>query len=233
MKPKQTILLVEDEHEPAEMLSNFLEMHKYRILLAPDGNQAISIIKKEAGNINLAILDIMVPGKDGREICRYIRKHPVTREIPVIFLTARDQEKDEIAGLSLGADDYIPKPASLNLIRAHVESLLRRHRTSNSKWTNFGNVFLNSDGVEVWLDEKKLDLTQTEFKILMLFFENPRRVYSRQNILELVNVEEKYVFDRTVDAHIKNIRLKLEDDGELIKTYRGTGYGLNKDLVYS
>ncbi|MEX0778888.1 MAG: response regulator transcription factor [Balneolales bacterium] len=233
MKPKQTILLVEDEQEPAEMLSNFLEMHDYRILLASDGYQAINILKSEAGNINLAVLDIMVPGKDGREVCRFIRKHPVTQEIPVIFLTARDQEKDEIDGLSLGADDYIPKPASLNLIRAHIESLLRRQPTGSSNWINFRSVFLNVESMEVYLEEKKLDFTQTEFKILKLFFENPRRVYSRQNILELISDEEKYVFDRTVDAHIKNIRLKLEVDGELIKTYRGSGYGLNKDLVYT
>lgn len=215
------------------MLSNYLEMHSYRILPAADGNQAISIIKKEAANISLAILDIMVPGKDGREVCRYIRNHPVTREIPVIFLTARDQEKDEIAGLSLGADDYIPKPAGLNLIRAHVETLLRRHRTSTSNWISCGKVNLDSNGMEAWLGEKKLDLTHTEFKIMMLFFENPRRVFSRHHILEVITDEEKYVFDRTVDAHIKNIRLKLEDEADLIKTYRGAGYGLNKERSFS
>ncbi|MEX0928279.1 MAG: response regulator transcription factor [Balneolales bacterium] len=231
MKPRQTILLVEDEIEPAEMLSGFLEMHDYRILLATDGNRALDIIKKKAGQISLAILDIMVPGTDGREICKHIRNHPVLKDIPVIFLTARDQEKDEIAGLSLGADDYIPKPAGLNLIRAHVESLLRRHRGRQSNWINYGNVFLDTEGVEVYLGEKKLEFTQTEYKILMLFFSNPRRVYTRQDILELIADEGKYVFDRTVDAHIKNIRIKLGRDGDLIKTYRGAGYGLNKDLV--
>lgn len=215
------------------MLSNFLEIHNFQVLLAPDGHTAINLIQSQAENISLAILDIMVPGKDGREVCRYIRKHPVTRDIPVVFLTARDQEKDEIAGLSLGADGYIPKPASLNLILAHVESLLRRHKTGGSTWINFGSVFLHPKGMEAYLGEEKLDLTQTEFKILKLFFDNPRRVYSRQNILELITDEHRYVFDRTVDAHIKNLRLKLKGEGELIKTYRGSGYGLNKDIIYS
>lgn len=229
---KRTILLVEDEAEPAEMLSNYLEMHNYNILLATDGNRAIELIDQNAQDIDLAILDIMVPDKDGYEICNYLRKHPVLSDVPVIFLTAKDKEKDEITGLSLGADDYIPKPASLNLIQAHVESMLRRRPREKGSWISFRNVFIAPDNMEAWQNGNKLELTNTEFKLLKLFFENPKRVYTRQEILEYISDEEKYIFDRTVDVHIKNLRLKLREDGELIKTYRGMGYGLNKDLVF-
>lgn len=230
---KRTILLVEDEAEPADMLSNYLEMHGYDVLLAMDGNRAIDLIDNNAQLIDLAILDIMVPDKDGYEICNYLRKHPVLSDVPVIFLTAKDKEKDEIAGLDLGADDYIPKPASLNLVKAHVESMLRRRPREKGSWIAFRNVFIAPESMEVWQNGEKVELTNTEFKILKLFFENPKRVYTRQEILEYISDEEKYVFDRTVDVHIKNLRLKLGDEGELIKTYRGMGYGLNKDLAFS
>ncbi|MDI6400955.1 response regulator transcription factor [Balneolaceae bacterium ANBcel3] len=233
MNFKRTILLVEDEAEPAEMLSNYLELHDYRVLLAMDGKKALDLIDHNAQNIDLAILDIMVPEKDGYEICNYLRKHPILNDVPVIFLTAKDKEKDEIAGLSLGADDYIPKPASLNLIKAHVESLLRRRPREKGSWVGFRNIFITSDNMEAWQNGTKMELTNTEFKLLKLFFENPKRVYSRQEILEFITDEEKYVFDRTVDVHIKNLRLKLGEEGELIKTYRGMGYGLNKELAFS
>ncbi|MFO8030798.1 MAG: response regulator transcription factor [Cyclonatronaceae bacterium] len=233
MNFKRTILLVEDEAEPADMLSNYLEMHGYDVLLAMDGNRAIDLIDSNAQMIDLAILDIMVPDKDGYEICNYLRKHPVLSDVPVIFLTAKDKEKDEIAGLDLGADDYIPKPASLNLVKAHVESMLRRRPREKGSWIAFRNVFIAPESMEVWQNGEKVELTNTEFKILKLFFENPKRVYTRQEILEYISDEEKYVFDRTVDVHVKNLRLKLGDEGELIKTYRGMGYGLNKDLAFS
>ncbi len=229
---KRTILLVEDEAEPAEMLSSYLEMYDYHVLLAMDGKHAIELIDQNARIIDLAILDIMVPEKDGYEICDYLRKHPVLHDVPVIFLTAKDKEKDEIAGLSRGADDYIPKPASLNLVKAHVESLLRRRPQEKGNWIAFCNVYIAPDRMEAWQNGKKLELTTTEFKLLKLFFEHPKRVYTRQEILEYITDEDKYVFDRTVDVHIKNLRLKLNEEGELIKTYRGMGYGLNKDLAF-
>ena len=231
MNFKRTILLVEDEAEPAEMLSNYLEMHGFEVILAMTGNKAIELIDKNARNIDLAILDIMVPDKSGYEICSYLRKHPVLNDVPVIFLTAKDKEKDEIAGLDLGADDYIAKPASLNLVKAHIETMLRRRPRERGNWVAYRNVYIAPERMEAWQNGEKIELTNTEFKLLKLFFENPKRVYTRQEILEYITDEEKYVFDRTVDVHIKNLRLKLREDGELIKTYRGMGYGLNKDLA--
>lgn len=230
MHPKHTILLVEDEKEPADMLANFLELEDYDVLVAYDGNKAISLIKNRADVIDLAILDIMVPHVDGKEICKRIRRHPVLSGIPVIFLTARDKEKDEIEGLELGADDYIPKPASLKLVKAHVESLLRRQQPQHSKWVQYGDLYLDTVGKDLYKKEERIDLTSTEYALAELFFKNPKMVYSRQQILEHIGDDDKFVFDRTVDVHVKNLRLKMGDSSDVIKTYRGLGYGLNRDL---
>lgn len=231
VKPRHTILLVEDEEEPAEMLANFLEMNDYRVLVAHDGEEALSLIEKHAGDIHLAVLDIMVPKVDGREICRRIRKHPVLSDIPVIFLTAKDEEQDEIEGLELGADDYIPKPASMKLVKAHVESLLRRQNPKTANWLQYGEAYLDTDGKELFVDDEKVELTSTEYTLLELLFQHPRRVFTRQEILKHITEEGKYVFDRTVDVHIKNLRLKMGDAGGLIKTYRGIGYGMNRERI--
>lgn len=231
MQPKQTILLVEDEQEPAEMLANFLEMSDYRVLLARDGREALEMIEKQAGDIQVAVLDIMVPHVNGKEICRVIRKHPVLSDIPVIFLTAKDKEKDEIEGLELGADDYISKPASLKLVKAHIESLLRRQHPKNSKWIQHGTLYLDTAGKDLYSGDQRIDLTSTEYALTELFFQNPKRVYTRQEILEHISGDDRFVFDRTVDVHIKNLRLKLGDQADLVKTYRGMGYGMNRDLI--
>ncbi len=231
MNPKHTILLVEDEEEPAEMLANFLEMHDYDVLLAHEGEKALELIDNHAGEIHLAVLDIMVPNVDGKEICSHIRSHPVLNDIPVIFLTAKDREKDEIEGLELGADDYIPKPASLDLVKTHIETLLRRQNPQKANWLQYGNVYLDTDGKELFVEGEKVDLTSTEYSLIELFFKNPKQVFSRQQILKHITEEDRFVFDRTVDVHVKNLRLKMGESGEIIKTYRGIGYGLNRDLV--
>lgn len=233
MSNKHTILLVEDEVESGEMLANFLELNNYEVLWAKDGNKALEYIDENANELHLAILDIMVPHHDGKEICRYIRQHPVVYEIPVLFLTARDEEKDEIEGLELGADDYIKKPASLNLVKAHVETLLRRRSADKSNWVQYSHVYLDLDSREMYIHDELVDLTHTEYTIAEMILQNPKLVYSRQQILEKISDEEKYVFDRTVDVHVKNLRLKMGEEGRLIKTYRGVGYGFNKEFLHS
>lgn len=231
MQPKQTILLVEDEVEPAEMLANFLEMNNFKVLMAHDGKQALELIEQHASEIHLAVLDIMVPHIDGKEICSVIRKHPAMNDIPVIFLTAKDKEKDEIEGLELGADDYISKPASLKLVKAHIESLLRRQQPQKSKWIQHGELFLDTSGKDLYYKEQRIELTSTEYAIVQMFFQNPKRVYSRQEILEHIGGDDRFVFDRTVDVHIKNLRLKLGKASGMIKTYRGLGYGMNREKL--
>lgn len=213
------------------MLANFLEMNDYEVLVAYEGNEALQLIDEHAGEIHLAVLDIMVPNVDGKEICRRIRKHPVLNDIPVIFLTAKDKEKDEIEGLELGADAYIPKPASLNLIKAHIETLLRRQNPQKANWMQYGELYLDTDAKSLYVKNQQVELTSTEYTLIELFFKNPKQVFSRQQILEHITEEDKFVFDRTVDVHVKNLRLKMGDAGEIIKTYRGIGYGLNRDMV--
>lgn len=227
-----TILLVEDEKEAADMLASFLSHYDFNILKAYDGKQAIQLIEQYEKTIQLAILDIMIPFIDGKELCKHIRNHPKINDIPVIFLTAKDKERDEIEGLNLGADDYISKPASFNLVLAHVRSLLRRKAPVNlSSQITFATVTVDSETQEVLIAGKRVDLTATEFQIIKLMFSSPKRIFSRQDILEQIMPEDHFVFDRTIDVHIKNIRIKLGTSGELIKTYRGVGYGLNKDLA--
>lgn len=228
-----TILLVEDELDAAEMLATFLEINDFKVVSLPDGLQAMQQLKTPGFEFDLAILDIMVPGADGREICQYIRKHPVHSSKPVIFLTAKDAEQDEILGLNLGADDYIPKPASLNLILAHVNTLLRRRGMKSSESITFWGIEWSPDSGTVSNDSELVDLTYTEYRILELFFRSPKRVFSRQEILEFIADDSRHVFDRTVDVHIKNLRLKLGSKGEIIKTYRGLGYGINRELIQS
>ena len=227
-----TILLVEDEKEAADMLTSFLKLNQFNVLTAYDGKQAQSLIEANSKIIQLAILDIMIPFVDGKELCQQIRKHPILNEIPVIFLTAKDKERDEIEGLTIGADDYISKPASLNLVLAHVKSLLRRKpKIQTPQKIKFGSVAIDTETQELFVAEKRVELTATEFQIVKLLFNAPKRIFSRQDILEFVMPEDHYVFDRTVDVHIKNIRIKLAQGGEIIKTYRGVGYGVNKDLA--
>ena len=233
MSAKYCIFLMEDEVESGELLANFLEMNNFDVIWAKDGAQALQLIDEQANHIHLAILDIMVPHHDGKEICKHIRSHPVLNEIPVIFLTARDEEQDEIEGLELGADDYISKPASLNLIKAHVESHIRRTNPEKVNWLQYEKVYLDTEQKEMFIEEEHIELTMTEYIIAELFFRHPKLVYSRHDILEHISDEEKYVFDRTVDVHIKNLRIKMGSYGKLIKTYRGVGYGFNREHLHS
>ena len=230
---KHTLLLLEDELESGEMLANYLELNHFQVHWAKDGKQALAIIELYADEIELAILDIMVPFMDGKEICAHIRKHPVLSDIPVLFLTARDEEKDEIEGLEIGADDYIKKPAGLHLIKAHVESQLRRMQPEKKQWLRYDHVYLDTDSKQMFISDQQIDLTHTEYIIAELFFTHPKVVYSRHEILEHISDEEKFIFDRTVDVHIKNLRLKMKEEGKLIKTYRGVGYGFNREFIHS
>ena len=233
MNTHHTILLVEDEVEAGEMLTNFLELNSYTVHWAKDGREALQLIESYADEIEIAILDIMVPYHDGKEICRHIRKNPVMNEVPVLFLTARDEEQDEIEGLELGADDYIKKPASLKLVKAHIETQLRRQNPEKTHWIRYDHVYLDTDAKVMYINEEQVDLTHTEYVIAELFFQHPKLVYTRQEILEHITDEEKYIFDRTVDVHIKNLRIKMGEEGKLIKTYRGVGYGFNREFLHS
>lgn len=222
------ILLVEDEADSAEVLQNFLELKGYGVRYAAEGEAALRILSDEGTQFSLAILDIMLPGLPGTELLRSIRANPHTRDLPVLFLTAKDREQDEIEGLALGADDYITKPFSLNRLEARLQTLLRRH-PYQPRTLAHGPVELDPQAYACRVHGEAVTLTQTEFELLHLLLSHPQRVFSRQEILDRLAPEAKNVFDRTVDTHVKNLRNKLGLEPPFVKTYRGVGYGLRPE----
>lgn len=224
------ILLLEDEVASAMLLKEYLEISGYHVRVVHDGEEAMECINDQQCRFHLAILDIMVPPPDGYEVCRNLRADSRYKAIPVIFLSAKDREDDEIAGLEIGADDYITKPAGGKLIATRVRKLLERNdeaSTSNEQSLKNGEIALFLESRMAQVGQQEIELTFTEFEILALFLQNPRRVFTRQEILDRISSQDvRNVFDRTVDAHIKNLRLKLgETAGAKIRTYRGLGYG--------
>jgi two-component system alkaline phosphatase synthesis response regulator PhoP len=216
------ILVVEDETKIAELVKAYLEKEGFEVTVAMTGQQAVSILKNQ---FDLIILDLMLPDMDGEDICRSIRKDS---DIPIIMLTAKSEEEDRIKGLGIGADDYVVKPFSPRELVARAKALLRRTKgTKQSVSFNKGDLVIDSLRFEIKKDGAPVVLTPTEFKLLQCLAEHPGQIFSR---LQLVNIILGYDFegyDRTIDAHIKNIRHKIEEDPRdpsYIKTVYGVGY---------
>lgn len=223
------ILLLEDEVASALLLKEYLEICGYAVQVVHDGEDAISVIGENERAFDLAILDIMVPAPDGYEVCKRLRATEKYQDTPVIFLSAKDREDDEIIGLEIGADDYITKPAGGKLIATRVRKLLDRVEEEPAHIISVGELRLDVNTRDFWVEKDEVELTQTEFDLLLIFLKNPRRVFSRQEILDRISSEDRVVFDRTVDAHIKNLRTKLgQKHGAKIRTYRGIGYGFKE-----
>ncbi|MEJ2684586.1 MAG: response regulator transcription factor [Candidatus Sulfobium sp.] len=220
---RESILIVEDEKKIAEIVKAYLEKEKYRVEHAETGEEALTYLNEP---FDLIILDLMLPDIQGEELCGIIRKNS---DVPVIMLTAKSGEEDRIKGLGLGADDYVVKPFSPRELVARVKAHLRRAGKTKKKVLsyNHGALKIDTTHYEVLKEEKQLVLTPTEFKILLALAENPGRVFSRD---QLVNVVQGYDFegyDRTVDAHVKNLRHKIERDSkdpQFIRTVYGIGY---------
>ena len=230
--PKGHVLLLEDEADTARLLTDFLQLEGYTVTHAPDGHVALNELSLHGERFHLAILDHMVPGPDGRAVLNYIRSHQRLQRLPVIMLTARDEEADEIATLRLGADDYITKPASLHRIKARLDTLLRRSPTATQGTRHLGALALDRSSYSLTLAGHDIPLTLSEFKLLELLMEPVGTTRGRSELLAVLPSEgERYVFDRTVDAHIKNLRAKLPTYDELIMTVRGVGYRINPDFA--
>jgi len=216
------ILVVEDESKIAEIVKAYLEKDAFEVTVAHTGEKAVSLLKE---GFDLIILDLMLPDMDGEDICETIRKDS---DLPIIMLTAKSDEDDRIAGLGLGADDYVVKPFSPRELVARVKALLRRVKgTKEIKSFNNEDLVIDSLRFEITKKGSVVVLTPTEFKLLQCLSDRPGQVFTR---LQLVNVILGYDFegyDRTIDAHIKNIRHKIEDDQRnpsYIKTVYGIGY---------
>ncbi len=222
---KERILIIEDEEEIASLIQYNLEREGYRVTVVSDGNDAPSAFREQRPD--LALLDLMLPGLSGLDICRIVKSDSDTKAIPVIMLTAKGEESDIVAGLELGADDYITKPFSPRILIARVRACLRRAKgveSDDSKIMTFDNLTLHAGKHIALVDNEPLDLTVTEFRILHLLARKPGWVLTRYQIVDSVHGENHPVTDRSVDVQIVSLRRKLGSAGALIQTVRGVGY---------
>ena len=224
MKP--TIFLMEDDADIARLVSHHLESAGFAVRTYPSASGVLPEAEKAAPA--LFLLDIMVPGGDGLDICRRIRQTPVLGAIPVIFLTAKASEADRVVGLELGADDYISKPFSPRELVARVKAVLRRfERPLTPDVTKVGDIEIDSGAMVLKVRGKAVDTTATEFRLLDYLARHVGRVYSRDQLLDAVWRDTAFVTPRSVDVYVRRIREKIEDDAETpryLKTMRGAGY---------
>ncbi|MBU5590914.1 response regulator transcription factor [Clostridium sp. MSJ-4] len=227
---EEKILVVDDEEHIVELLKFNLEKSGYKVVIAMDGNAAIEIAKNELPK--LILLDLMLPGKDGYDVCKEIRKDNITAHIPIIMLTAKGEELDKILGLELGADDYITKPFSVRELIARVKAVLRRMNGQPIDISyNFGNINIDFQKHEISKNSKKVDLTLKEFELLEILIKNKGKVLTREVLLDKIWGYEYIGETRTVDVHIRHLRQKIEDDDKNprhIETIRGIGYRFNE-----
>lgn len=221
----KSILVVEDDANIQELIVEFLRAEDYNVDYASDGLEGIKLFKKN--NYDLIILDIMMPNLDGYSACKMIRK---TSSVPIIFLTALNQENDEVKGFELECDDYITKPFSFNLLIKRVEAVLRRSNTTaeSNDYLGFGKLRLDLNTYTANVDGNIVELTLKEFNILKNLIEKYPQVITRESLLDSIWGYDYYGDTRIVDAHIKNIRKKIELP--YIKTVKGIGYTLEKDI---
>ncbi len=222
------ILVVDDERAVRESLRRALELEGYEIELAEDGRAALSRLEGEEGQPDAVILDVLMPGVDGLEVCRRLRRTGI--RVPVLMLTARDEVENRVAGLDAGADDYVTKPFALEELLARVRALLRRTTDGAGEILQFGDLHLDPGTREVRRGDRPIELTRTEFALLELFMVNPRQVLTRSIIFERVWGYDFGFASNSLDVYIGYLRRKTEAGGEprLIQTVRGVGYALRE-----
>ncbi len=218
------ILVVDDEIQITEVIRAYLEKEGYKVYTAHNGNDAILIFKRES--IDFIVLDLMLPDLSGEEICKIIR---VKSQVPILMLTAKAEEEDRVTGLYLGADDYLVKPFSPKELVARIKTIFRRTEKDFIKADiiefNKGDLLIDSNKMELKKKGELVDLTPTEFKLILALAQNPNRVFSREDLINKVLGIDYEGYDRTIDTHIKNIRQKIEDENiKYIHTVYGVGY---------
>lgn len=213
------ILVADDESRFRKLIVNFLKKDGYETIEAADGNEALNIISSN-NDIDLAVLDVMMPFINGYDVCKMIKEQT---SIPVMILTAKSEDEDQIESFKCGADDYMSKPLNFSIFLLRVKVLLR-NSTNVSERISFGGIQVDLNSHEVYVKNEKIDLTRKEFEILVYLMENKNKVISREDIFEKIWGHSSD--SRLVDTHIKNLRLKLKAAGDSIKTIRGYGYKL-------
>jgi len=229
---KRLILVVEDERDISDLVRFNLEQEGFAVSVANDGEAALLAVQRERPA--LVILDLMLPGLPGLDVCRRLRADEATVNLPIVVLTAKAAEADRIVGLEMGADDYITKPFSPRELVARVRALLRRaygvELERRQEIYEKGRLRIDFDTYEVFVDQEKVDLSLREFELLRFFARSPNRVFDRLQILDLVWGQDTHVEPRTVDVHVRRLRKRIERDDtnpELILTVRGVGYKFN------
>ncbi|MBI4654580.1 MAG: response regulator [Nitrospirae bacterium] len=230
MHASKHILVVDDEADLVELVSYNLKKEGFLVDSAPDGEKALAKARK--GKYSLIILDLMLPGLSGMELCRIIRSDPRTASIPIIMLTAKGEEIDRVLGLEMGADDYVTKPFSPRELVARVKVVFRRiaDKPLSVDIIEAGDLVINKETYSVTQKGKPIGLSATEFKLLLFLAERKKKVFSRDQLLDAVWRDEAFVEPRTVDVHIRRLRTQIEKDPanpRYIKTMRGIGYFFN------
>ena len=215
------ILVVDDEIRMRKLIKDFLVAKGYSILEAEDGEKALEVFEENKNKINLVLLDVMMPKLDGWSVLRQIRQES---KGPIIMLTARGEEQDELFGFELGVDEYISKPFSPKILVARVEAILKRTAPDSKEVKDYGGVEIDKEGRTVKVDGKLIELSLREYELLTYLVENKDIALSRDKILNNVWNYDYYGDSRTIDSHIKKIRHKLGKKGKYIKTIRGVGY---------
>jgi two-component system phosphate regulon response regulator PhoB len=226
---KPLVLIVEDEADLVTLLKYNLEKENFRTISAGDGEEALLLAAEQVPN--LVLLDWMLPLMSGLEVCRQMRRNPKTRDIPIIMLTARGEEADKVRGLNSGADDYMAKPFSPTELVARMRAVLRRSSPGLAEeLLSFGDVIMDLAAHRVRRQGRDVHLGPTEFRLLRHFMQHPGRVFSREQLLDLVWGHDVYVELRTVDVHIRRLRKALNEvnDNDIIRTVRSAGYALDE-----
>ena len=216
-----TVLVVDDESRMRKLIKDFLAQKGYSILEAVDGEDALKVFTENQNQINLILLDVMMPKLDGWSVLRQIRQ---TSKVPIIMLTARGEEQDELFGFELGVDEYIAKPFSPKILVARVEALLKRTMGDKNEVKDYGGITIDPEGRTVKVDGKTVELSLREYELLKYLVDNQNIALSRDKILNNVWNYDYYGDSRTIDSHIKKIRHKLGKKGKYIETMRGVGY---------
>ena len=216
-----TVLVVDDEARMRKLMKDFLSQKGYSILEAGDGEEALKVFEEKQNSIDLILLDVMMPKLDGWSVLRQIRQ---TSKVPIIMLTARGEEQDELFGFELGVDEYISKPFSPKILVARVEAILKRLKKDEKEIIDYGGIVIDDEGRTVTVDGKQVEMSLREYELLKYLIDNKNIALSRDKILNNVWNYDYYGDSRTIDSHIKKIRHKLGKKGKYIQTMRGIGY---------
>ena len=221
----KTILVVEDNPDILEILKYNLTREGYEVLEAQDGKVACNLASEKIPA--LILLDLMLPLVDGLQVCKYLKRNNETKNIPIIIVSAKDEENDIVTGLDLGAEDYLTKPFSPKELMARVKAVLRRNdanREREKSEVKYKDLIMNFHEHEASIKNKKLKLTKTEFDILWSFMSDKNQVFTRKQLLQIIHGPGIQTLDRNIDVHIVSLRKKLKEYGDLIQTVRGIGY---------